>query len=180
MVTSLVYWWAQRSLGRGPIPASAVLVLSATALSCGASGNPQLASVARSGTHCEVDRDCCVVYDSCSVTAYVVGNESFESASAVGKASQGPYGCARCAQDPVLVQCMNNLCAVHNVSEGTGIAPDKLEPLAEARCGNPVLDLEEPVEPDISGLEPGKVPVSTGCGESITIDAADEAETGET
>jgi hypothetical protein len=75
---------------------------------------------------------------------------------------------------------MNNLCAVHAVSEGNGIERDMLEDLAVARCGNPVLEGDHAIEADTSGLEVGKVPVSTGCGESITIDGADQEEAGGT
>lgn len=59
---------------------------------------------------CVEDADCCVVYEPCQATAFVVRAEDFAAAQELA-ANEPQEGCVRCLAPSVEVRCVDGACA---------------------------------------------------------------------
>ena len=91
---------------RAWISAVPLLVMAAA---CSDSAIEELRALARRDAPCTTPADCCVVFEQCYSTAYVVGSGDYARAQRL--VSQVDHSdCTRCMSPPVALECVDGAC----------------------------------------------------------------------
>jgi len=81
----------------------------AVATGCTDSAIEELRALARRDAPCSTSADCCVVFEPCNSTAYVVGAGDYSRAQKLVSQVDHSY-CTRCVSPPVALECVDGAC----------------------------------------------------------------------